>query len=351
MKEFMPDYRNIFDAASNRTARRAPLYEHQISDAVMERVQGREFRGLFGGNAADKKEYFRNFCAFFRKMGYDTVSFERCIGPVMPGSGALGEHKPGVIHCRADFDRYPWHELKDRYFRAYAEDFELLGEVMPAGMKAIGGVGNGVFECVQDVVGYVNLCYISSDDPALYADLFAAVGRAMHEIWEEFLRRFGDLYCVCRVGDDLGFKSSTLLSAEDIRAHVIPRYKPVVDLVHAAGKPFLLHSCGNIFSVMDDIISIARIDAKHSNEDEIAPFREWIERYGGRIGNFGGVDTDHLCRKGEAEIREITIEAIRCAEGRGGFALGSGNSIPDYVPVEGYLAMVNAAREYRGDFH
>jgi uroporphyrinogen decarboxylase len=28
--------------------------------------------------------------------------------------------------------------------------------------------------------------------------------------------------------------------------------------------------------------------------------------------------------------------------------LGSGNSIPDYVPVEGYLAMVETAREIRG---
>ena len=30
-----------------------------------------------------------------------------------------------------------------------------------------------------------------------------------------------------------------------------------------------------------------------------------------------------------------------------GYALGSGNSIPDYVPVEGYLAMVRAAQEIR----
>jgi uroporphyrinogen decarboxylase len=30
-----------------------------------------------------------------------------------------------------------------------------------------------------------------------------------------------------------------------------------------------------------------------------------------------------------------------------GYALGSGNSIPDYVPVEGYLAMLEAARKIR----
>ena len=349
MKNFEPDYRNIVEAAYNRAARRVPMYEHQISDRVMERVLGREFHDLYDGDRNDRREYFRNFCTFFLTMGYDTVSFEGCIGPIMPGSGALGQHKPGVIHSREDFDRYPWGELVELYFKRYAVDFTLLGEVMPAGMKAIGGVGNGVFECVQDVVGYVNLSYISVDDPELYADLFKAVGKTIRDIWAEFLRRFGDLYCVCRVGDDLGFKSSTLISAQDIRSHVIPQYKPVVDLVHSAGKPFLLHSCGNIFGVMDDIITVAGIDAKHSNEDEIAPFGQWVELYGSRIGNFGGVDTDHLCRKTEAEIREITVDVIRSAEGHGGFAVGSGNSIPDYVPTEGYLAMIEAAREYRGD--
>ena len=36
--------------------------------------------------------------------------------------------------------------------------------------------------------------------------------------------------------------------------------------------------------------------------------------------------------------------------GHGGYALGSGNSIPDYVPVEGYLAMVEGVRARRGDY-
>jgi hypothetical protein len=30
-----------------------------------------------------------------------------------------------------------------------------------------------------------------------------------------------------------------------------------------------------------------------------------------------------------------------------GYALGSGNSIPDYVPVDGYLALIEAANQIR----
>lgn len=347
MKEFTPDFNNVIMAAKNIAPARIPLYEHIISEKVMERIMNKRFLDLYNGGREEKREFFRNYNNFFKLMGYDTVSFERCIGPVMPGSGALGNHMPGVIKSREDFEKYPWDEIPELYFKAYSQDFELLGEEMPSGMKAIGGVGNGVFECVQDVVGYTDLCYISIDDPELYTDLFRAVGDMMYKIWGEFLKRFGDIYCVCRFGDDLGFKNNTLIPADDIKTKIIPQYKRVIELVHSHNKPFLLHSCGKIFDVMEDIIKVAKIDAKHSNEDQIAMFSVWVDQYGDRIGNFGGVDTDHLCRKSEQEIQEIVADVVKYSEGHGGIAIGSGNSIPEYVPAAGYLAMVEAVRKAR----
>jgi uroporphyrinogen decarboxylase len=98
---------------------------------------------------------------------------------------------------------------------------------------------------------------------------------------------------------------------------------------------------------MDDVITLG-IDAKHSNEDIIAPFDEWIHRYGERIGLLGGIDVDLLCQKSAAEISETVFEKGRRFRQMGhGYALGSGNSIPEYVPVEGYLAMIDGARRIR----
>ncbi|HHV98859.1 MAG TPA: hypothetical protein GXX36_04685 [Clostridiaceae bacterium] len=349
MSKFIPDYNNILDAARNIKPKRMPLYEHIISDRFMEKALNVEFADLLNGNKDDKREYFRIYCNFFKDMGYDTVSFERCIGPVMPGSGALGEHKPGVIKTFDDFKKYPWEEIPRYFFEKYSVDFELLEEQMPEGMKAIGGPGNGVFECVQDIVSYTGLAYISVDDPELYEALFRKVGEMMYAIWDEFLRKFGHIYAVSRFGDDLGYKTATLISPEDIKTKIIPQYARIIELVHSFNKPFLLHSCGCIFDIMDDLINIAKIDAKHSNEDAIAPFSAWVEKYGDVIGNFGGVDTDILCQKSEQEIKEYVKNVINQAIDHKGFALGSGNSIPDYVPVEGYLAMIETAREARGE--
>jgi len=348
--KFSPDYRNLLMAARNQAAPRLPLYEHAIGGRMFKEIIGRDpFPGMASRDDAEREASFRDFWSFWRAMGYDTASFERCITEMLPGGGALGRHEPGCIKERADFERYPWDELPEIYFREFAPAFCALEKTCPPGMKAMGGVGNGVFECVQDLVGYMDLCYMREDDPELFADMFRKMGDVHEKIWERFLSEFSGAYCVLRFGDDLGFRSSTLLSADDIRQHLIPQYKRITKLVHATGRPFLLHSCGCIFNVFDDIIREAEIDAKHSNEDAIAHFSVWAEKYGDKIGNFGGIDTDVLCRQPPMIIREYVLDSIRRAQGHGGIAFGSGNSIPDYVPTEGYLAMVEAVRDWRGD--
>ena len=348
MTSFQPDYHHIVDAASNKEAARLPLYEHVVGGKALEAAAGRSFWHLSeqeGGLPA----FYDGYCQAFNNMGYDTVSFECCIGGALVSGGALGGHVKGVIQTREDFERYPWEDIPKRYFEFFAPHFASLRNAMPEGMSAIGGVGNGVFELAQDLVGYMDLCVMRYEDPGLYADLFQRIGDMMAAIWHKFIAEFGDIFCVLRFGDDLGFKTNSLISREDIIQYVIPQYKRLVDLAHGAGKKLLLHSCGNIFNVMDDIISIAHIDAKHSNEDVIAPFNVWVERYGDRIGNFGGIDTDVLCRETPEEIREYVLDSLRRAQGHGGIAFGSGNSIPDYVPTGGYLAMIETVRDWRGD--
>lgn len=70
--------------------------------------------------------------------------------------------------------------------------------------------------------------------------------------------------------------------------------------------------------------------------------------YGNRIGLLGGIDVDLPCQKKPAEIVQTVFEnGKRFRQAARGYALGSGDSIPDYVPVEGYLAMIEGAQETR----
>jgi uroporphyrinogen decarboxylase len=218
---------------------------------------------------------------------------------------------------------------------------------MPAGMKAYGGCGYGIFETSQDLVGYEQLCIMLYSDPDLFADLFLRIGDLYVELWTEMIKRYHDLFVFFRMGDDLGFKNSTLLPPEIIIEHIVPQYRRIIRLVHQAGKKFLLHSCGKIFDVMEEIIACG-IDAKHSNEDQIAPFDKWIDLYNDRIGLFGGIDVDILCQNSFDDVFRYVLEAgMRYRKQARGWGLGTGNSIPEYIPVEGFMGMIDAAREIR----
>lgn len=346
---FQPDFGNVVDAARNKRAQRLPIYEHGIDFGHMGTIVGGDLTALYQGNLKERREFTRLHNEFYRVMGYDIIPVERGLcGIVQGGEGLIGT-APGLITSRDDFDEFPFDTGVEDYFALWAEDLDLGCESIPEGMALLGGVGNGIFEVVQDLVGYTNLCLMKFDDPELYADLFQTVGDLSVKTWKRFLDSYGDHFAVCRFGDDLGFKSSTLLSPGDIREHLIPQYKRIVDLVHSYGKPFLLHSCGNIFAVMEDLIDTVGIDAKHSNEDEIAPFGSWVEQYGDRIGIFGGIDVSVLCESTPEQVRLIVHSILEETDGNGGIAASSGNSIPNYVPIENYVAMVAAIREYRGE--
>ena len=56
-----------------------------------------------------------------------------------------------------------------------------------------------------------------------------------------------------------------------------------------------------------------------------------------------------LCQESPETIRKMIFECLDAIQGHGGIAFSSGNSIPDYVPAEGYLAMNEAVRDWRGD--
>jgi uroporphyrinogen decarboxylase len=332
---------------ANQRPTRLPLYEHIVSPSVMERTIGVPFASLLEGSASDRDEFFRHFCGFFRSMTYDVVSFEVCVTEILPESGAIGGGRPGPIQNRSDFERYPWGELAARYREHAAPRFDTLAQAMPEGMMGVGGVGNGVFEISEDLVGIEYLPFIQADDPELYGALYTTIGELLSELWTWFVHRYADSFVACRFGDDLGFKSSLLTNPTTVRQHILPQYARVIDIVHAAGRPFLWHSCGNIFDVMEDAISLG-IDAKHSNEDAIAPFDRWIDDYGDRIGLVGGFDMHFLCSADPEDVFDgVVRDGSRFREKARGYALGSGNSIPDFVPVENYLAMIRGAQEIR----
>ncbi|MEM2961056.1 MAG: uroporphyrinogen decarboxylase family protein, partial [Candidatus Bathyarchaeia archaeon] len=122
--------------------------------------------------------------------------------------------------------------------------------------------------------------------------------------------------------------------------------KRCVEVAHKYGKPFILHSCGNLRKVIDTLIEYVGIDAWHSFQDIIMPVTEAKEKYGDRVAILGGIDVDSLSRLPTIELKEYILKVLeKCMPG-GGYALGSGNSIANYVNVENYKTMLKVGLKY-----
>lgn len=342
---FQPDYNNILKVLYNQRPDYLPLYEHHIDAPFISKALGREISAA-GKSGKDLVEHYKTVTGFWKANTYDAFDYEAAICEIFPGHGAIlgGE---GPIQNREDFEKYPFDDLPRIFWETYTPHLEAIREALPAGMKAYGGCGYGIFESSQDLVGYTSLCMLQYDDPELFADIFKRIGDLYETLWSEMIRKYSDIFVFFRMGDDLGFRSNTLLSPDIIREHIIPQYKRVINLVHQSGKKFLMHSCGCIFSVMDDLIA-AGIDAKHSNEDQIAPYMRWIEDYSDRIGLFGGFDMNELILNPYDYVyKKVLEEGTEFRAKAKGYGLGSGNSIPEYASVEGFTAMVDAVKEIR----
>ena len=237
-----------------------------------------------------------------------------------------------TIGSRKDFERYPWPEMSQVDY----SPLETITGVLPEGMGVIAG-HSGVLENVMWLLGYEGISYLVHDDERLVIDMFEAVAIRI-ATYLETCASFDSVGAV-QMGEDMGFKTQTMLSPDMYRKYLFPWHKRIVDAAHRHDKPIILHSCGNLSNVMEDIIDCGW-DAKHSFEDQIEPVWEAKSKYGDRIALLGGFDMDKISRMSEGAVREHTRFLIdRCASG-GGWALGTGNSVADYVPVGNFLTML-----------
>lgn len=354
-----PDFNDILNAVTRHAIpAKVPLYEHFADDQIVEQVMGYDFSRMDSSTTAGRVEIWKLRFEFYRQMGYDYVPFE--INPrfapqeslitedtaeLTKGKRSWVNEQEGVISTWEDLEN---EALWPRGAAAFDyEFFDQLAQVVPPGMKIIGGASGGPFEHASFLVGLERLSVLMYDDVPFVERLFRQIGEIITEVAAELVKR--DALGIYRFGDDLGYKTATMLSTSQLRKYVFPWQKRVVAEAHKVGKPFLLHSCGNLEKIMDDLIDDVKIDAKHSWEDVIMPVAQAKRRWGSRIAILGGVDVDYMCQHSAEEVRDYTLRVLEdCAPG-GGYAAGTGNTVANYIPVDNYLAMLAAVRSFNGE--
>jgi uroporphyrinogen decarboxylase len=347
-----PDAGRTIDVLMGRAKEEhVPLVEYLVDDLVRRPI----VTELLGGtwvepvDRATQRAYLDSYIAFWYRMGYDFVRFEQGLGfevrrqlapDTAPGSEKerawLDEHQ-GAIQSWDDFEQYAWPTVEEMDFYA----FEYIDAHLPEGMGLVTCHAGGLFEHLSQIMSLEGLCLALYDQP----DLVRAVADRVGMLLVAFYHHLLDLEHVVAVfqGDDMGFRTSTLVAPEALRSYVLPWHEWFAALAHEHGVPYFLHSCGNVEAIMEDLIGRVGIDGKHSFEDAIVPVEAFQARYGQQIAVLGGVDVDILAAGTAEAVRRRTRALIETCGPRGRYAVGSGNSIPSYVPVKNYLAMVDEA--------
>lgn len=345
IKKRTPDFDQFLKAIKRKERPdHLPFYEHIASPGF---IAGRT-NTAFDKMGYDSPGYWRIYVDFWLGMDYDCIPMEIPLNCPLTGghfsaeTHSIESESKVVITNRDDFEKYDWPDIETPInFR----HFETVSKLLPDGVKIVGGVCGGPYEWVSMMLGVMGISYLLADDPELVEDVFRKIGDLHHSGVRQLATM--DSVGALRQGDDLGFKSSTFLSPKHLNKMVFPIYRRMVEEAHANGKPFILHSCGNLAEVYDDLIDCG-IDAKHSFEETILPVEDFKKQYGDRITPLGGLDVDLICRGTEEEIRSYTRNKIEKCFYDGFWTLGTGNSLTDYMPVENYMIVLDEGRKIAG---
>jgi uroporphyrinogen decarboxylase len=223
--------------------------------------------------------------------------------------------------------------------------YEFASANLPPGMGIFGCLSGGILEiALNDLFGYETLSYVLYDNPELARAVFDKIGNSVCQAYKRLigLKNLVGFF----QGDDMGFKTATLISPDFLRKYVLPWHKKLAELAQANNLLYILHSCGNLETIMEDLIKDVHIDAKHSFEDAIMPVTEAKKRYGDKVAILGGVDLDKLCRFEEDQLRSYVRGILTACLPGGGYALGTGNSVANYIPLKNYLIMLDEGLNY-----
>ena len=204
----------------------------------------------------------------------------------------------------------------------------------------------GIFECSWQSFGFVNFSKLLTRSKAI-RKVIDDRGKFALELAKRFID-WGETGSFM-IYDDFGYKSGLLAPPKIYQEYVFPWFKRICDYSHKRGVKVILHSCGDIYQLFDDIIHVG-IDAIHPLEPTTANVEYNIfqlnQKFKDKICFIGNISPQDLATKDPEFINNYTKKLIKELAPGGGFILSSGHSINPAVKLENFLAIQDTLKKY-----
>jgi uroporphyrinogen decarboxylase len=338
-----PDIDQFIRTLRREKATYVPVAELGIHQVIKERFLGRPIITL------------KDDIDFWHKAGYDYVKLQpganfnpTAVG--LDGHTTLNEdgtvfrkwatESAGIITSFGDYERYRFPRKEEFDYKA----FDQIRHILPEGMGVIGQYGD-IFTMTWEMMGFEVFSSSLFENPNLVETLNGRIGELVVSMFEYFAQ--SDNVDVLWYSDDLAYATGLMVSPDTLKKLLFPWLKRIGQLARESGKPLIYHTDGILYDVFEEIIACG-VDAIHPIEPKAMDIAEVKSRYGDRLCLIGHVDVDLLARGTPEEVRRQVRYNIEKAGYNGGYCVGSGNSVPEYVKYENYVAMLEATREFGG---
>jgi uroporphyrinogen decarboxylase len=331
-----PNFKRLQDTLFNKKTDAIPLIELGIDPYIKSSILGRPFNSL------------KDDVEFMYHMGYDFVKIQplihfdvqtqnlsKSVYTSQTGSAddrAWAPDSKGIIKNWADFEKFPWPDKSEIEYTK----FEEVRDLLPEGMGVIGQYGD-VFTLVWEMMGFENFAIAIYEEP----DLIAALFNKISDLILSMFKTMADMDWIGALwySDDIAYSSGLMINPDILRKYFFPLLAQIGSRADERDIPLIYHSDGLLWDVMDDIIA-SGVKALHPIEPKSMDLAEVKNKVGDKLCLCGGIEVDLLARGSESDIIALVEKWLTEVGIQGGYCAGSSNSIPEYVNIDNYKAMI-----------
>jgi uroporphyrinogen decarboxylase len=148
-------------------------------------------------------------------------------------------------------------------------------------------------------------------------------------------------------GDDWGQQRGLQMGCAHWRRLILPVLRRMYGVVRSAGKFVMIHSCGDVDELFDDLID-AGINCFNPFQPEVMDVYGLLPRYRGRLAFHGGLSTQRTLPFGSAEdVRRETRRLLDLGHD-GGYLFAPSHDVEGDVPLENMLAFIEILQQQTG---
>ena len=251
----------------------------------------------------------------------------------------------GYIKNREDWEAYPKPDLKEEYKEAkkfykgvLRKCRDIKDDICIFAQNAL----TSIFPPVWQGCGMTSFARALKNDPKLIEERFRfttdftlAVFKAYHELGAKIFLE----------GGDIAHSGGPMIHPKHFDKYLLPCYQEVADQIHEWGGKYMLHTDGDITTLLDFIVD-SGFDGLQCLEPPLVDPSYVKQKVGDKLCLSGNIDTRYILTKAtKPEVEDAVKNVISAAGKGGGFMLSPANFHPA-MSVERLRWMIETGKEF-----